>query len=192
VRLKQGKSKREKGKGRLRVMKELIPIENIQSKIYKIRGKHVMIDRDLAEIFGVETRRLNEQAKRNIERFPEEFMFQLTTKEYTDLISQNEISSWGGVRKLPYVFTEHGTIMLSSVLKTKKAIEMSILVVKAFVKLRDMYAFYDELRIKIREIEMRQSDSEEHIQSIIEAVNMLLVPPEENKRQIGFITGNRD
>jgi hypothetical protein len=169
-------------------MEELLTVENIQAKIYLIRGKSVMLDHDLADVYQVETRRLNEQVKRNMGRFPEEFMFQLTTKEYTDLISQNEISSWGGVRKLPYVFTEHGTIMLSSVLKTKKAIEMSILVVKAFVKLRDMYAFYDELRIKIREIEIRQSDSEEHIQSLIEAVNILLVPPEENKRQIGFIT----
>ena len=171
-------------------MDELISIENIQSKIYTLRGKRVMLDSDLANLYGVETRRLNEQVKRNIERFPEDFMFQMSRIELENWKSQFAISNKEimGLRKLPYVFTEHGTIMLSSVLKTKKAIEMSILVVKAFVKLRDMYAFYDELRIKIREIEMRQSDSEEHIQSLIEAVNILLVPLEENKRQIGFIT----
>lgn len=175
-------------------MMELIPVENIQSKIYKLRGKHVMIDRDLAELYGVETRRLNEQVKRNIERFPEEFMFQMSKDELENWKSQFAISNKEimGLRKLPYVFTEHGTIMLSSVLKTRKAIEMSILVVKAFVKLREMYAFYDDLRIKIKEIEIRQNDSEEHIQSIIEAVNMLLEQPVETKKQIGFITdGNR-
>ena len=106
------------------------------SKIYLLRGQNVMIDEELTEMYGVETRRLNEQVKRNIERFPKDFMFQLTEKEYENLKSQNATSSWGGRRKLPYAFTEHGVLMLSSVLNSPTAIQVNIKIMRVYTKLR--------------------------------------------------------
>src|SRR3990172_6468632 len=103
----------------------VVPVEVITSKIYLLRGHKVMLDNDLAELYQVATGRLNEQVKRNTDRFPDDFMFQLTLKECENLISQNAISSWGGRRKLPYVFTEHGVLMLSSVLNSKRAIAVN-------------------------------------------------------------------
>ena len=116
--------------------KELIKIQEIKSKIYTIRGLQVMLDSDLAEIYGVETKRLLEQVRRNKERFPEEFMFQLTKEEYENLRSQIATSSWGGRRYLPYAFTEQGIAMLSTVLRSKIAVEVSIKIMKAFVSMR--------------------------------------------------------
>ena len=114
-----------------------LPVENkVESLIQVIRGQQVMLDRDLAELYGVETRRLNEQVKRNIERFPEDFMFQLTSNEFDNLKSQIAISSWGGVRKLPYAFTEQGVAMLSGVLKSPTAVEANIRIMRAFVSMR--------------------------------------------------------
>lgn len=114
-----------------------LPVENnVESLIRVIRGQQVMLDRDLAELYGVETRRLNEQVKRNIERFPEDFMFQLTPNEFDNLKSQIAISSWGGVRKLPYAFTEQGVAMLSGVLKSPTAVEANIRIMRAFVSMR--------------------------------------------------------
>ena len=114
-----------------------LPVENkVESLIQVIRGQQVMVDRDLAELYGVETRRLNEQVKRNIERFPEDFMFQLTSNEFDNLKSQIAISSWGGVRKLPYAFTEQGVAMLSGVLKYPTAVEANIRIMRAFVSMR--------------------------------------------------------
>ena len=114
-----------------------LPVENkVESLIRVIRGQQVMLDRDLAELYGVETRRLNEQVKRNIERFPEDFMFQLTQNEFDNLKSQFATSSWGGVRKLPYAFTEQGVAMLSGVLKSPTAVEANIRIMRAFVSMR--------------------------------------------------------
>ena len=114
-----------------------LPIEGkVESLIRVIRGQQVMLDRDLAELYGVETRRLNEQVKRNIERFPEDFMFQLPPNEFDNLKSQFATSSWGGVRKLPYAFTEQGVAMLSGVLKSPTAVEANIRIVRAFVSMR--------------------------------------------------------
>ena len=114
-----------------------LPVESkVESLIRVIRGQQVMLDRDLAELYGVETRRLNEQVKRNIERFPEDFMFQLTSNEFDNLKSQIAISSWGGVRKLPYAFTEQGVAMLSGVLKSSTAVEANIRIMRAFVSMR--------------------------------------------------------
>ena len=114
-----------------------LPVENnVESLIRVIRGQQVMLDRDLAELYGVETKRLNEQVKRNIERFPEDFMFQLTSNEFDNLKSQFATSSWGGVRKLPYAFTEQGVAMLSGVLKSSTAVEANIRIMRAFVSMR--------------------------------------------------------
>ena len=118
-----------------------LPVENkVESLIRVIRGQQVMLDRDLAELYGVETKRLNEQVKRNIERFPEDFMFQLTQNEFDNLKSQFATSSWGGVRKLPYAFTEQGVAMLSGVLKSSTAVEVNIRIMRAFVSMRHFMA----------------------------------------------------
>lgn len=114
-----------------------LSVENkVESLIRVIRGQQVMLDHDLAELYGVETRRLNEQVKRNLERFPEDFMFQLTPNEFDNLMSQFATSSWGGVRKLPYAFTEQGVAMLSGVLKSTTAVEANIRIMRAFVSMR--------------------------------------------------------
>ena len=134
---------------------EKVNNKEIENRIYQIRGHRVMLDEDLAEIYGVETRRLNEQVKRNKERFPLDFMFQLTKTEFENLKSQNATSSWGGRRTLPFVFTEHGTVMLASVLKSKKAVLANIQIVKAFVKLREIIASNRELAKRLDQMEQR-------------------------------------
>jgi len=132
---------------------ELSPIQN---KIYDIRGYKVMLDFDLAEIYQVETRVLNQAVKRNIERFPEDFMFQLTKEEFSNLTSQIVTSSWGGVRKLPFAFTEHGAVMLSSVLRSEIAVKASILVVRAFVVARQLVSIHPVNEIKELQHELKK------------------------------------
>lgn len=124
-------------------------IQIIQNKIYEIRGMRVMLDFDLAEMYEVETRVLNQSVKRNIKRFPSDFMFQLTSLEFENLISQFVTSSWGGVRKLPFAFTEHGVTMLASVLRSDKAIDINIQIVRAFIALRQYALGYAELNQKL-------------------------------------------
>ncbi len=130
----------------------MLPDEVITSKIYLIRGEKVMLDSDLAELYGVETRRLNEQVRRNISRFPEDFMFQLTEAEFENLKSQFATSSWGGRRKLPNVFTEHGVLMLSSVLNSEKAIKVNIQIMRIFL----VFSYLDELMEKQENPEPRR------------------------------------
>lgn len=113
-------------------------LQLIQNKIFEIRGQRVMLDFDLAEMYEVETRVLNQAVKRNISRFPADFMFQLSNKEFDNLMSQIVISSWGGTRKLPYAFTEHGVTMLASVLRSERAIEINIQIVRVFIALRPL------------------------------------------------------
>ncbi len=140
----------------------LIPVERIESRILLIRGQKVLLDSDLAELYGVETRRLNEQVKRNIERFPSDFMFQLDHKEFAVLISQIATSSsgHGGVRKMPYVFTEHGAIQAANVLSSAKAVQMGIFVVRAFIKMREMLLNNAKLAAKLKELEERMDTQE--------------------------------
>ena len=147
-----------------------------------------MLDKDIAEIYGVSTKRLNEQVKRNKKRFPREFMFQLTESDITNLRSQNATSSWGGRRYRPFVFTEYDALMLSSVLNSKNAIKISLLIIKAFSKLKQLLMLNNELLMKVKKLELRQNKSEEDIQMMIAAINMLL-DPQENKEnpKIGFI-----
>jgi len=128
----------------------------IQSKIHNVRGFHVMLDFDLAQIYQVETRVFNQQIKRNIKRFPPDFMFQLTKQEFTNLISQNVTSSWGGIRKMPFVFTEHGVTMSANVLKSDVAIDASILIVRAFVALRQFLINPPINEVKELQNEVRQ------------------------------------
>lgn len=146
----------------------LVPIEN---RIYIFRGQKVMLDSDLSDLYGVETKRLNEQVKRNKERFPEDFMFQLSEDEFEILKSQNATSSWGGRRTLPYAFTEHGTVMLASVLKSPVAIEASIQIVKAFVKFREILGSQKELAKKIDDLENKYDDQ---FKQVFEAIRQLM------------------
>ena len=127
------------------------------SKIHVIRGQKVMIDEDLAELYDVETKRLNEQVKRNIDRFPDDFMYQLSKEEFQNLKSQNATSSWGGRRIPPYAFTEHGVLMLSSVLKSKKSIEVNIQIMRIFTKMRELLLSHKDLVLKVEKIEKELS-----------------------------------
>jgi len=167
---------------------DLIPIERIERAILVIRGHKVLLDADLATLYGVETRRLNEQVKRNIDRFPDDFMFQLTKQEFENLKSQFATSSrgWGGKRKIPFVFTEHGALMAASVLNSQKAIEMSILIVRVFVKLRGIISTHKQLATKLAELERKLSTHDEQIVILFEAIRELMTPPTKPKRRIGF------
>jgi len=164
----------------------LISVEKIESKILFIRGEKVMMDRDLAGLYQVPTRRLNEQVKRNIRRFPGDFMFQLTRKEFKILKSQFAISSWGGTRKLPYAFTEQGVAMLSSVLHSERAVQVNIAIMRAFVKLRQILSTHKELAHKLEQLERKIEKHDEEIRVIFEAIRQLMTPPEKPKRRIGF------
>ncbi len=159
--------------------KKEITVEVVATKILLVRGRKVMLDKDLALLYGVSTMRLNEQVKRNKERFPEDFMFQLTKEEASNLISHFAISSWGGNRKLPYVFTEQGVAMLSSVLKSERAIWVNIAIMRAFVKLRELLLTHKELAEKLEELERKYQLHETDIQVIFEAIKKLLEPPPE-------------
>jgi len=162
----------------------------IESLIYTIRGLRVMLDSDLAKIYEVSTMRLNEQFKRNSSRFPSDFTFQLTQREFADLISQIAISKKGrgGRRKLPWVFTEHGALMLASVLNSPIAVEASVRVVRAFVLMREQLTANKELAQKLVELESRVSGHDEAIQNLFEAIRQLVEPPlPADRKQIGFM-----
>ena len=166
-------------------MDKPVVIEDVEKKIFQIRGKKVMFDSDLAELYGVETRQLTRQVRRNIERFPEDFMFRLTKGEF--LRCQFGTSSYGGRRYLPYVFTQEGVAMLSSVLHSKRAIRVNIVIMRAFVKLREILSIHKELVHKLAELERRVEKHDVEIQSIFEAIRQLMSPPTEPpKRRIGF------
>ena len=151
-------------------MNEIIKIDDIKSKIYTIRGKQVMLDRDLAELYGVETRVINQQVKRNIERFDDDFMFQLTIDEFEILKSQIVISSWGGVRKLPYAFTEQGVYMLATVLKSKTAIEVTKQIMRTFTKMREFLTNNTLFLERFERIETRLSIHDEKINQLFNAL----------------------
>jgi len=169
-------------------MTNIISVEVIATKILEIRGKKVMLDRDLAQLYGVGTRNLNKAVKRNLERFPEDFMFQLTKEEFENLMFQNGTSRWGGTRKLPYAFTEQGVAMLSSVLHSKRAILVNIRIMRAFIKLKKLLLTHKDLAIKLEALEKKYTNHDEKIRKIFEAIRQLMIPPEEPKRRIGFHT----
>lgn len=165
----------------------LVPQEVIEQKIFLIRGQKVMLDRDLAALYMVPTMRLNEQVKRNIKRFPEDFMFQLTKEEFKILKSQFAISSWGGTRKLPYAFTEQGVAMLSGVLNSERAVQVNIAIMRAFVRLRQILSTNKELAHKLEQLERKIEKHDTEIQAIFEAIRQLMAPSAEKpKRRIGF------
>lgn len=167
-------------------MKNLI--NAIESKIYLLRGQKVMLDADLAELYQVPTHRLNEAVKRNLRRFPIDFMFQLTSAEHKNLISQFAISRslWGGRRHAPYAFTEQGVSMLSSVLKSERAIDMNVAIMRAFVQLRHLAATHKELALKLETLERKSMQHDESIQNIFDVLRQLLAQEKKPKRRMGF------
>jgi hypothetical protein len=165
---------------------EIVPIEVIENKIYLIRGQKVMLDKDLAALYGVETKILNKAVKRNIDRFPLDFMFELNNEEYKNLKFHFGTSSWGGLRKPPKVFTEHGILMLSSVLNSKRAVNVNIQIMRAFVKLRQILSSHKELAAKINELERKYEGHDVNIRQIFNAIKQLMKPPVKRSKRIGF------
>jgi hypothetical protein len=162
-----------------------IPVERIASRIYRIRAESVMLDADLAELYGVPTKRLNEQVSRNRQRFPQDFMFELTAEEFDHLRSQIATSSWGGRRYLPRAFTEQGVAMLSSVLRSKRAAQVNVTIIRTFVRIRRMLSTNAELARKVAE-------HDQQIAVLFEHVRALLEPSEpSNKSRIGFVPPTR-
>jgi len=164
----------------------IIPDEVVMSKIYQIRNQKVMLDEDLAELYGVETKRLNEQVKRNIDRFPEDFMFSLNEEEFTNLKSQNATSSWGGRRKLPNVFTEHGVLMLSSVLNSKQAIQVNIQIMRIYTKIREMILAHKDVFLRVEQVEKQMMKHDEKIELLFTYLNKFIEKEETPRTQIGY------
>ncbi|MGE5795651.1 MAG: ORF6N domain-containing protein [Ignavibacteria bacterium] len=165
----------------------IIPFEAIEQKIFIIRNQKVMLSIHLAVLYNVEVRALVQAVKRNLDRFPKDFMFQLSKKEFENLKSQIVTSSWGGARRShPYAFTEQGVAMLSTVLKSKKAVKVNIQIMRAFVKLREILSTHKELAQKLKELELKIDSHDHQIQAIFEVINQLIAPPEKPKQKIGF------
>lgn len=179
---------------------DLLPLETITQRIVLLRGQKVLLDSDLAALYGVETRRLNEQVRRNVARFPADFIFEVNADEFANLKSHFATSSWGGRRKLPLAFTEHGAIMAATVLSSPRAVEVSVYVVRAFVKLREVLASHRDLAQKLEQLEQTtealslRHDTFAHntrvqLKQVFDAIRELMEPPETvKKRPIGFVT----
>ena len=162
----------------------LVAAEVVERRIFLIRGQKVMLSTHLAELYGVEARVLNQAVKRSIERFPGDFMFQLTLEEFNNLKSQVVISSWGGPRRAtPYAFTEQGVAMLSSVLRSERAVQVNIAIMRTFVKLRQMLATHTELARKLDALERRYDTQ---FKAVFDAIRDLMQPPDPPRRRIGF------
>ena len=163
-----------------------IPQERVERRILSIRGQKVMLSTDLAELYEVAPRVLVQAVKRNWDRFPADFMFQLTRVEYANLKSQIVTSSWGGARRAtPYAFTEQGVAMLSSVLRSPRAVHVNIAIMRAFVKLRAMLASHRDLARRLDEMESRYDTQ---FKAVFDAIRELMTPPEKPQRRIGFGT----
>jgi aromatic ring-opening dioxygenase LigB subunit len=169
-------------------MNQLIPQETIENKIFLIRGHKVMLSMHLAVLYEVEARALIQAVKRNVDRFPPDFMFQLSAREFENLKSQFVISSWGGARRArPYAFTEQGVAMLSGILNSERAIHVNIAIMRAFVKLRQIISTNKELADKLNELERKIERHDTEIRSIFVAIRQLMSQPEKKKEKIGFI-----
>ena len=163
-----------------------IPDVVVISKIYWARNSKVMLDIDLAELYHVETRRLNEQVKRNLNRFPKDFMFQLTEKEWANLMSQNAISSWGGRRKMPFAFTEHGVLMLSSILNSERAIQVNIQIMRIYTKLKGMLTDHKDILLKLEKLENKVGKHDDNFKTVFDYLKELLNLKSGPLRKIGF------
>jgi hypothetical protein len=179
---------------------ELLPIAQIQARIHLIRGKRVMLDADLAHFYGVQTRDLNKAVSRNLDRFPDDFAFYLTREEARNLMFQVGTSSsvmpgleilrkkYGGVRKPPRVFTEQGVAMLASVLRSERAVSVSVALVRAFVQLRELLSTHRELATKLEELERKLAGHDHAIRNLFETIKQLLAPVPSKPREMGFHT----
>ena len=165
-------------------MDTTLPVERITTKIYFIRCQKVMLDRDLAELYEVETKILKRAVKRNIDRFPDDFVFELNEKELKDLRCQFGTSSWGGTRYPPLAFTEQGVAMLSSVLRSKRAIQVNVQIMRAFSKLREMLSTHEDLKKKIEAMEKKY---DQQFQVVFEAIKQLLETETKPRKKIGFM-----
>ncbi|TAN41721.1 MAG: ORF6N domain-containing protein [Nitrospirae bacterium] len=170
-------------------MSAVVPMEIIEGKILLIRGKKVMLDRDLALLYGVETRTLNQAVRRNISRFPEDFMFQLSNEEMENWKSQIVISNKErmGLRKRPNAFTENGVAMLSSVLNSERAIEVNIQIMRTFTKLREILSTHKELAHKLAQLENRIERHDGEIKAIFNAIRQLMAEPKKPRKKVGFL-----
>jgi hypothetical protein len=167
----------------------LIPAERIDNAILEIRGERVMLDVDLAEVYGVTTRRLKEQVRRNRERFPEGFMFELTLDEKDELVAKcDRLAALRHSSSRPYAFTEHGTVMLASVLRSKRAVDVSVFVVRAFIRMRRMLADQRQFAIKLAELERKLATHDRSFQVVFATIKQLMQPLQPKKKRIGFIT----
>ena len=169
-----------------------VPIERIEKRILLVRGHKVHIDADLAALYGVETRALNQAVKRNAERFPPDFMFQLSRKELQNWRSQAVISNPGvkmGLRRAPFAFTEHGALMAATVLNSPRAVETGLYVVRAFVRLRRFLASHKDLAHRLEEHEKRLASHDQSIAGLVNTIQRLMAPPQRTQRRpIGFVT----
>ena len=170
-------------------MSDIVPTERILKKIYFIRGIKVMLDRDLAELYGVETSQLKRQVRRNIKRFPDDFMFELTREEFNNLRCQIDISNWGGTRYMPMAFTEQGVAMISSVLHSDRAVQVNIQIMRVFTELRKMLSKHEELKIKIDKME---SKYDKKFRIVFDVIKKLLSEEQKPTRKIGFKIDNND
>lgn len=171
-----------------KVVTVILPVEEVASRILLIRGEKVMIDADLAELYGVATKALNQAVKRNSERFPDEFMFQLSPIEKDEVVTNcDHLARLKFSKTMPYAFTEHGALMVASVLNTQRAVEVSLYVVRAFVKLRELLASNKELAAKLNELEHKLESHDQAIAGLINAIRELMRPPEVKQRPIGFV-----
>ncbi|MFN8414978.1 MAG: ORF6N domain-containing protein [Cytophagaceae bacterium] len=166
----------------------VLPDEVVMNKIYQIRGNKVMLDSDLAAMYGVDTKVLNQAVKRNKERFPEDFMFILSNREFSQLQEQVTEAEWGGRRTNPYVFTEHGVLMLSSVLKSKKAVTVNIQIVRIFTRMREMLLTHKDLLLELEELRKKVSGQDEKIEIIYNYLQQFVQQESEPRVQIGFKT----
>lgn len=168
--------------------KGLIPQEVVENRIFVIRGFKVMIDKDLAELYEVETKNLNLQVKRNIERFPGEFMFQINAEEKAELVANcNRFKTLKHSSSLPYAFTEHGIAMLASVLRSERAVKMSIYIIKTFIKLRRFIATHKEIADKLGQLELKIKGHDTEIKALFDAIRQLMAPEEKPPKRIGFL-----
>ena len=164
--------------------------DEVINKIYLVRGLKVMLDEDLAMLYEVATKRLNEQVMRNRSRFPKDFMFRLTSKEFRNLKSQFATSRWGGRRKLPYAFTEHGVLMLSSVLNSKRAINVNIRIMRVYSKMREMMITQKDVLLKLKQLERNDISQDQQLEIIFNTLKELLTEPKQERKMIGFKRNN--
>jgi ORF6N domain len=173
----------------MRVQNLVVPLERIEKTIFFLRGHKVMLSTHLAELYEVEPRALVQAVKRNIERFPPDFMFQLSKVEFGNLKSQIVTSNWGGLRRAaPYAFTEQGVAMLSSVLNSRRAVQVNIEIMRAFVRLRELMATHKDL---VRRLNGMEKKYDAQFRVVFDAIRELMTPPQPNKRKIGFLVKER-